>query len=931
MDLQSKVYVALGLASPIYLYFGGRLSILVVIWTSVVLFGKEIFGNGGEVPVEPHKCKCSDKNGDGKTHNHNHEKKEECCGGKGTGVNGKPCCGKGGKAPTAELPKFKKEPIVSKDDQKPKTKCCGGKGHDVKKHGEVCCGGKGHANEKKVEPVEKKKPKTKCCGGKGHDVEKHGKVCCGGKGHDDDKKEVAPTPEPIVEKQETKCCGGKGHDVKKNGKVCCGGKGHDKEKNVEIQEELKKEDNWDSLTVDFTEAFKSPNAKATKKSVKVFSKKGMTEVKATQTDNDADGLIKSAFTVSNIDLLDSDIYIFYSSLQGSSSKAGSIVQEKLREVSGLQRQPILLNLDEINDLDEYFVNVPSEKALYVMVVPSYDVDCPLDYFIQTLEENFNDHRLDKFPLRKLVGYTVLGLGDSESWPDKFCYQATKVDYWISHLGGRRIFPIGKVCMKYNGNDKIVEWANLLGDLLKDNEPILYEYDETVDNSDDDYDDNDSFDGSNDEEEGSDRDIDLEDVGGKDSNGGTRKINKNSLEVKQMIAKDSPTYKNLTKQGYKIVGSHSGVKICRWTKNELRGKGSCYKKSLFNIASSRCMELTPSLACSSKCVFCWRHGTNPVSKNWRWETDEPDFILENALAAHYSMIKQMRGVPGVIAERFINAFKVAHCALSLVGEPILYPYISKFIELLHEKKITSFLVCNAQHPESLRTIGRVTQLYVSIDASTKEELKKVDRPLYKDFWERMMECLDILRTVQSHQRTVFRLTLVKGFNMGEISSYADLVQRGEPCFIEVKGATFSGSSKDNVNSLTMQNIPYIEECKAFVERFVGELQRRGMEYEIAAEHAHSNCVLIAHRKFKIENKWHTHIDFEKFFQLLATGEPFTYMDYLQETPEWALYGNGGFAPGNVRVYRNEKKTSKNGEADDNRVHPDDLPALPVMQV
>ncbi|SMN21522.1 similar to Saccharomyces cerevisiae YPL207W TYW1 Protein required for the synthesis of wybutosine [Maudiozyma saulgeensis] len=923
MDLKSKVYVTLGLTSPIFLYFGGRLSILVVLWTSVILFGKEIFGKDNEATGEPHKCKCSGKNANGETHEHNHEK-EDCCGGKGTGVNGKPCCGKGGKSTTtSQLPTFKKELLKSQDEQKAKIKCCGGKGHDVKKHGEVCCGGKGHAEEKKIEPLEEKKSKTKCCGGKGHDVEKHGKVCCGGKGHGNEKEEVVPIPEPVTEKQETKCCGGKGHDVKKNGKVCCGGKGHRNEKKTDPIEE-KNTNNWDSLTVDFTEAFKSTTGKTTKKSVKVFTKKGMTEVKATQSEESSDGLIKSAFTVSNVELLDSDIYVFYSSLQGSSSKAGSIVQEKLKEISGLQKQPILLNLDEIDDLDEYFVNVPSEKAIYVLVVPSYDVDCPLDYFIQTLEENFNDHRLDKFPLRKLVGYTVLGLGDSESWPDKFCYQATKVDYWISHLGGRRIFPVGKVCMKYDGNDKVIEWATLLGDLLKDNEPILYEYDETVDNSDDDYDDdNGDSDGSNGNDDGSEKDIDLEDVGGKDDN----RINENYLEIKQMIAKDSPTYKNLTKQGYKIVGSHSGVKICRWTKNELRGKGSCYKKSLFNIASSRCMELTPSLACSSKCVFCWRHGTNPVSKNWRWETDEPEFILENALAAHYSMIKQMRGVPGVIAERFINAFKVAHCALSLVGEPILYPYITKFIELLHEREITSFLVCNAQHPESLRTIGKVTQLYVSIDASTKEELKKVDRPLYKDFWERMMECLDILRTVQSHQRTVFRLTLVKGFNMGEISSYADLVQRGQPCFIEVKGATFSGSSKDNVNSLTMQNIPYIEECKAFVERFVGELQRRGLDYEISAEHAHSNCVLIAHRKFKINNKWHTHIDFEKFFKLLAKGEPFTYMDYLKETPEWALYGNGGFAPGNVRVHRNEKK--KKNDNGDNRVNPEDLPALPVM--
>lgn len=271
-----------------------------------------------------------------------------------------------------------------------------------------------------------------------------------------------------------------------------------------------------------------------------------------------------------------------------------------------------------------------------------------------------------------------------------------------------------------------------------------------------------------------------------------------------------------------------------------------------------------------------------------------------------MIKQMRGVPGVIADRFTNAFKVGHCALSLVGEPIMYPHINRFVELLHEKEITSFLVCNAQHPEALENIGKVTQLYVSIDAPTRDELKKVDRPLYKDFWERMLQCLDILRTKQSHQRTVFRLTLVKGFNIGNISSYADLVQRGQPCFIEVKGATYSGSSDGNGNPLTMQNIPYYEECTTFVKKFTEELQRRGLNYEVAAEHAHSNCILIANTKFKIDDEWYTHIDFAKFFENLNSGKNFTYMDYMSKTPEWALFGNGGFAPGNTRVYRKDKK-------------------------
>lgn len=58
------------------------------------------------------------------------------------------------------------------------------------------------------------------------------------------------------------------------------------------------------------------------------------------------------------------------------------------------------------------------------------------------------------------------------------------------------------------------------------------------------------------------------------------------------------------------GSHSGVKLCRWTKSMLRGRGGCYKHSFYGIESHRCMETTPSLACANKCVFCWRHHTNP---------------------------------------------------------------------------------------------------------------------------------------------------------------------------------------------------------------------------------------------------------------------------------------------------------------------------------
>jgi flavodoxin len=53
---------------------------------------------------------------------------------------------------------------------------------------------------------------------------------------------------------------------------------------------------------------------------------------------------------------------------------------------------------------------------------------------------------------------------------------------------------------------------------------------------------------------------------------------------------------LVKEGYQIIGSHSAVKLCRWTKAQLRGRGGCYKHTAYGITSFQCMEATPSLAC-----------------------------------------------------------------------------------------------------------------------------------------------------------------------------------------------------------------------------------------------------------------------------------------------------------------------------------------------
>lgn len=663
-----------------------------------------------------------------------------------------------------------------------------------------------------------------------------------------------------------------------------------------------------TVSVDFTHSFKKSSGELEPQKSNRIKRKGAKIIRKKNIVSTGDPKL----VVNNSSLLTANFLVFYSSLTGSSERTAKYMFNKLLESKEIQNTPKLINIDDdIDDLDDYFLKVPEdlENIVYILVLPSYETDSPIDFFLQTLEENSTDFRIDSYPLKtKIAGYSVIGVGDREHYPNKFCYQAVLADKYLNKLGGRRIFPLSKFCIKNDQDSKIQEWCDFYVDSLKDNEAMILDaYNEHDEDSDDEQDQDSGTD---------DTMMDIEDIGDslqkQDSSTSTDdQVDAEIKEVKEMVAKDSPTYKSLTKQGYTVVGSHSGVKICRWTKSALRNRGSCYKFAFYGIRSHLCMETTPSLSCSNKCVFCWRHGTNPVGTNWRWQVDGPEEILKGALEGHYKKIKQMRGVPGINSERFQEAFTVRHCALSLVGEPIFYPYINEFISMLHAKRISSFLVCNAQHPEQLKNLKRVTQLYVSIDAPTKSDLKKVDRPLYRDFWERLNNCLEILNTIQSHQRTVFRLTLVKGFNMNEIMGYADMVEKANPSLIEIKGATFCGSSTGNGNPLTMQNIPFYEECKNFVLALTAELQKRNLGYDIAAEHAHSCCILVANTKYKINNKWCTHIDYEKFFNLLELEEDFDELDYCTDTPSWAYWESkeAGFNPDDVRYNRKEEKLKK----------------------
>lgn len=645
--------------------------------------------------------------------------------------------------------------------------------------------------------------------------------------------------------------------------------------------------------------------------------------------------------------------VFFASLTGATEKYAHVLVEDLR-AAALNKSdpenrergllpPQLYDLSYI-DFDDFFTSAPKPPStspgtryVYCMLIPTYNIDTVLNTFLGHLDETHHDFRIDTASLHQLAGYSVFGFGDKQEWPTEeegFCSQAKELDRWMAKLTGKkRAFPLGFGDVRSNAEQSLKEWSHGLQDILSDilkngglGEGVPGSGD-PLESDEEDLEDEETPDNTKAKEQKRGKGqtvMDLEDIkpntqsesgaplpvdfttGGKPSAQDT---------AKEMVPKTSPTYASLTKQGYSIVGSHSGVKICRWTKSALRGRGSCYKYSFYGIRSHLCMEATPSLSCSNKCVFCWRHGTNPVGTTWRWKVDDPDLIFNGVKDGHYKKIKMLRGVPGVRAERFSEAMRIRHCALSLVGEPIFYPHINRFLDLLHGERISSFMVCNAQHPDQLDALKRVTQLYVSIDASNRESLRKIDRPLHRDFWERFQRCLDILREKRHVQRTVFRLTLVKGFNVeDEVIGYANLVEKALPCFVEVKGVTYCGTSTSAGAGLSMKNVPFYEEITEFVIALNQELERRGLKYGLAAEHAHSCCVLLASERFHVDGKWHTRINYDRFFDLLekekADGTPFTPEDYMRDTEEWALWGNGGFDPADERVYKKGKNKNKN---------------------
>ncbi len=324
-------------------------------------------------------------------------------------------------------------------------------------------------------------------------------------------------------------------------------------------------------------------------------------------------------------------------------------------------------------------------------------------------------------------------------------------------------------------------------------------------------------------------------------------------------------KQLEKQQYRLVGNHSAVKVCHWTKKMLKNEGGCYKFTFYGIRSHQCLQMTTSMFCANRCTFCWRGQKAPVSKTWYGEIDKPGYIIDEALKAHLDLLEGMAGNPKVPKKMIRTWEEVRHVALSLTGEPISYPLINEILEEFHKRKISTFLVTNGQYPDQIEKIKNITQLYLSVDAPNQKLLKQIDRPLFEDYYERLLQSLDILAKKQC--RTCIRLTVIKDKNDTDLEGYKELIERGSPDFIEIKGYVHVGYS---IYQLKKENMPYHK----YVTEFSKKLEQLLPDYELISEHEPSHVTLL----IKKSSKQYRFIDFQKFFKLTEKNEIIDAKDY-----------------------------------------------------
>jgi tRNA wybutosine-synthesizing protein 1 len=296
---------------------------------------------------------------------------------------------------------------------------------------------------------------------------------------------------------------------------------------------------------------------------------------------------------------------------------------------------------------------------------------------------------------------------------------------------------------------------------------------------------------------------------------------------------------LKKQKYHIIGSHSAVKKCYWVHKALTEKMFCYKAKFYGIESHRCIQFSPAILwCWNYCLHCWRYR----SRGGAWFqfpdiVDDPRFLVEMAVKEHRRTVSGYRKYPNVDNRMYEESLNPKHVAISLTGEPTLYPRLSELIREFHRRGLTTFLVTRGVRPEVLANLDEEpTQLYVSLEAYNSESYTKFNNPISDNLWRKTLETLEILPSFSAP--TVIRITLIKSFNMHKeaVESWAKLLKIAQPTFIEVKAYMHIGAS---ITRLSRSDMPSHTEVKS-----IATLLAEKLGYNLVSESIPSRVVLLS---------------------------------------------------------------------------------------
>lgn len=217
--------------------------------------------------------------------------------------------------------------------------------------------------------------------------------------------------------------------------------------------------------------------------------------------------------------------VLYGSYSGTAEKyAKSLLSQNKHELT-------------VHNLQDYDPEDLANEEFCVFIISTYqDGNAPpsAQFFVDWIKEATVDFRVDHGFLSKL-SFAVFGLGDSY-YADNYNKAAKSLSADLVKLGAKKVYS-GVGDSSNDSQNSFKSFCLQLDQILSLKAPVI---EDSV--------------------------MDMEDLG--------NMLEKIPTESSEMV---TTTIRNsLTKQGYKIIGTHSGVKVCRWTKSMLRGRGGCYK-------------------------------------------------------------------------------------------------------------------------------------------------------------------------------------------------------------------------------------------------------------------------------------------------------------------------------------------------------------------